>query len=104
MANDQFQFHHPALDGLSDAHVVGNEEVDSGHLNCPHHGIKLIVLDVDAATEGRLDILHVSRRGRTPADGIEKGIEARRIIEARGFGQGNLLNDLRPRFDFPNDL
>ena len=104
MANHQFQFHHAAFDGFSNTHVVGNEEVDPRHLDCPHHGIKLVILDVDAAAERRLDILHVSRRGRTPTHGIEKGIQAARIVKTRGFGQGDLLNNLRPRLDFPDDL
>ena len=55
MADDEFQRDQPGLDGLAEAHVVGDEQVDPRHLDGPHHRVKLVVLDVDAAAERRLE-------------------------------------------------
>ena len=95
---------HARFDGLAEAHVVGDQQVDPWHLDRPHHRIKLVVLDVDARAKGSLDVLHVSRGGSTPAHGIKEGVELVGRIEAGGFGQGDLLDDLGPRLDFPDDL
>lgn len=43
--------------------------VDPRHLDRPHHRVKLVVLNVDAAAEGQLDVAHIGGRGRTPAPG-----------------------------------
>ena len=82
----------PGLDGLAQAHVVGDEQVDPRHLDRPHHRVKLVVLDLDAAAERRLDVLHVGGRGGTPADGVEEGVEPVGIVEAGRLGQGDLLS------------
>ena len=52
VADDEFQGRHAGLDGLAQAHVVGDEQVDPRHLDGPHHRVKLIVLDVDAERKG----------------------------------------------------
>ncbi len=88
VADDQFQIDHPRFDGLAQAHVVGDQQVDPGHLDRPHHRIKLVVLDVDAGAERRLDVLHVGRRGGSPAHGIEEGVEPFGRIEAGRLRQG----------------
>ncbi len=102
--DDEFEGHHPRFDGLAEAHVVGDQQVDPRHLDRPHHRIKLVVLDVDAGAERRLDVPHVSRGRRTPAHGIEKGVELVGRIEAGGVGQGDLLDDPGPRLKLPDDL
>jgi hypothetical protein len=104
VSDDEFQHGHPGLNGLAEAQVVGDQQVDPGHLDSPHHGIKLVVLDFDTGAEWSLDVLEVSGRGRTPSNGIEEGVESVGGIEARGVGQGNLLDDLGTRFEFPNDF
>ena len=50
--DDEFQRHHARLDGLAEAHVVGDQQVDPRHLDRPHHRVELVVLDVDAARNG----------------------------------------------------
>ena len=40
----------PGLDGLAEAHVVGDQQVDPRHLDGPDHRVELVVLDVDAAS------------------------------------------------------
>ena len=104
MPDDEFQGRHPGLDGLAEANVVGDEQVDPWHLDGPHHRVKLVVLDVDAGAEGGLDVLHVGGGGGTPAHGVEEGVELVGRVEAGRFGQGDLLDDLGPRLDLPDDL
>ena len=53
--DDEFEGGHPGLDGLAETDVVGDQQVDPGHLNRPDHGIELVILDVDARTERGLD-------------------------------------------------
>ena len=94
----------PGLDGLAEAHVVGDEQVDPRHLDGPDHRVELVVLDVDAAAERRLDVLHVGRGGGPPADGVEEGVELVGRVEAGRLGQGDLLDDPGPRLELPDDL
>ncbi len=104
VADDEFQGDHPRLDGLAQAHVVGDQQVDPWHLDRPHHRVKLVVLDVDAGAERRLDVPHIGRGGSPPADGIEEGVELVGRVEAGGIGQGDLLDHPGPRLDLPDDL
>ena len=93
----------PGLDGLAEAHVVGDQQVDPWHLDRPDHRVELVVLDVDAGAERRLD-RSVGGRSGTPADGVEEGVELVGRVEAGGLGQGDLLDDLGPRLELPDDL
>ena len=102
--DDQFQSDHPGLDGLAQAHVVGDEQVDPWHLDGPDHRVKLVVLDLDAAAERGLEGFVVGRRDGTPAHRIQKGVQPGRIIEVGRLGQSDLLVDVRPRLQFPDDL
>ncbi len=104
MPDDEFQGDKTRFNGLAQAHVVGDQQVDPWHLDGPDHGIELIILDVDAGAERGLDVLQVGGRSRPPANGIEESVEALWCIEPRGFRQGDLLDDLRPRLDLPDDL
>jgi hypothetical protein len=85
VSNDEFQHRHTGLDGLAEADIICDEQVDPWHLDGPDDRIKLVVLDLDAGAEGSLDVRHVGGRGGTPADGIQKGIEAVGRINAGGF-------------------
>ena len=104
VADHQFQHDHAGLDGLAETHVVRDQQVDPRHLDGPDHRVELVVLDFDAAAERRLDVLHVGGRGGAPADGVKEGVEVVGRVEARRFGQRDLLDDLGARLDFPNDL
>jgi hypothetical protein len=84
--DDEFQRRHAGLDGLTQAHVVGDEQVDPWHLDGPHYRVKLVVLNVDAGAEGGLDVLHVGGRGGTPAHGVEEGVQLVGRVEAGRFG------------------
>jgi hypothetical protein len=103
VADDQFQADHPGLDGLAQAHVVGHEQVDPGHLDGPDHRVKLVVLDVDARAERRLDVADVRRGGGPPADRIEEGVQLVGRVEAGGLGEGDVLVDPGARLQLPDD-
>ena len=102
--DDEFEGHHPRFDGLAEAHVVGDQQVDPWHLDGPHHRIKLVVLDVDAGAKWSLDVPHVGRRRSTPAHGVEEGIKLVGRIEAGGIGQCDLLDDPGPWLKLPDDV
>ena len=84
--------------------VVGDQQVDPWHLDGPDHRVKLVVLDVDARAERGLDVPHVGGGSGPPADGIEEGVEPVGGVEAGRLGEGDLLDDLGPRLDLPDDL
>ena len=104
MTDHQLQGHHPGLDRLAEAHVVGDQEVDPGHLDRPDHGVELVILDLDAAAERGLDVLVVGRRGGPPTHGVQEGVERPRLVEPGPLGQGHFLDHPGPRLDFPDDL
>jgi hypothetical protein len=104
VANDQFQGNHPRFDRLAQAHVIGNQQIDPWHLDRAVHRVKLVVLDVDARTERRLDVPHIRRGRRPPADGIEEGVELVGRIETGGIGQSDLLDEAGTRLQLPDNL
>jgi hypothetical protein len=50
-------------DGLAQADVVGDEQVDARHLDRTHDRLQVVVLAADAAAEGRLHIVAGIVRG-----------------------------------------
>ncbi len=54
MTQDHLLHHEAGLDGLSQADVVGNQQVDPGHRECPDNGIELVLIYFDAAAKRRL--------------------------------------------------
>jgi len=61
MTHDEFENDHAGFDGLSETHIIGDEQADSRHLNRPEYRIKLIVFNRDAGSERRLDRANVRR-------------------------------------------
>ena len=47
MAQDHLLDDEAGLDGLAEPDVIGDEQVDPGHREGPHHGVELVVLDGD---------------------------------------------------------
>ena len=94
--DDEFQADEARLDRLAEAHVVGDQQVDPWHLDGPDHRVKLVVLDVDAGAERRLDVRRRAVADGTPADGIEEGVEPVGRVEAGRLGQGDLLDAPAP--------
>ena len=104
VTNDEFQSHHPRLDGFPQTHVVSDKQVDSRHLDRTHDRIKLVVLDLDPAAERRLDVFEVGGRSGPPTDGVKKSVESVRGIEVSRRRQRHLFDDLGSRLDLPDDL
>ena len=77
---------HACLDGFAQPYVVCNQEADSRHLDRTHHGIKLVIFDVDSAAKGSLDRLHIRGGCGSPAHGVEERIEADRLVVAGRIG------------------
>ncbi len=104
MTNEQVLGDQAGLNRLAQADIIGNQQIDSRHLNRPHHRVKLIILDLDPAAKRRLERPHIRRRHRAPAHRTEKGIEAFGGIEAIRRRQGHPLMHLRIDLDFPDHL
>ena len=101
VAQNEFQDGHTRFNRLAQANIVGNQQIHPGHVHGADHRVELVILDVNPGAEGRLDIPHVSGRGRTPADGIEKGIQPVWRIEAGWRRQGDLFVHCQPRARSP---
>ena len=94
MADDQFQDDQPGFDGLAEAHVVGDQQVDPRHLDRAHDRIELVVLArcrCGMAPGGTA----VGLRGGAPADGIEECLESPGSSKPE-IGQPGLLEDRAP--------
>ena len=66
--------------------------------------VELVVLDLDAAPERRLQGPAIGRGDRAPADGVEEGVEDSRIVKARRLWQRAPLERPCARLDLPDDL
>jgi len=93
------------LDRLAEAHVIGDEQVDSRHGEGTGDGFELILLDHDAGPERGLERPGVGTGDGAPADGVEEGAELLRVVpvrwrHCRELGRGD---DLAARLDFPGD-
>lgn len=67
----------------------------------------MVVLDLDAGTEGRLEGGTVGGGDRTPTDGVQEGVQPDRGIEAVGVGGGRqvaALMDPGTDLQFPEHL
>ncbi len=104
VTNDEFLADQPGLDGFTQANVIGDQQVDAGHLDRSRHGVKLVVFQFDTAAEGRLQCFDIATGGSSPADSIEKGIEPVRSVKANGRGQHILFGDPGARLYLPDHL
>ncbi len=100
LADDQAGF-----DGLAEADVVGDEEVDARKLEGLAQGLELVGEDLDAGAVGRLKQLGVRRGDAVPAQRVEIGGEAARVVEAaRGDRAPRVsVEDLSVELAFPED-
>ncbi len=78
------------FNGLTEANIVGDKQRRTWHPQRPYKWLKLVVLDRDAAAEGRLQGPLVSARDRAPTDGVKEGVEFGWIVELvlRNRGKG----------------
>ena len=59
VADDKLLNDQTGLDCLTQAHVVGNEQVGAGHLDGAYQWVKLIIFNINAAAKGGLEGAHV---------------------------------------------
>jgi hypothetical protein len=94
----------PSLDGLAQADVVGDEQIDACHVDGANQRVELEVLDADATSERCLQETSIGIGGGAPTDGIEECFERVRVVLPGNGGQACALDDLCARFDLPDDL
>lgn len=70
------------LNGLAQADVIGDEQIDAGHVNGAYQRVKLEVLNTDATAERCLQKTSVRVGGSTPANRIKKSVEGVGVILA----------------------
>lgn len=83
------------LNGLAQADVVSDEQIDARHIDCTHQWIELEVFNADAAAERRLQKASIGIGGSTPANRIKKGFKGVGVILARDRWQPRTFDDLR---------
>ena len=72
------------LDGLAEAGVVGDEEVDAGHAERLAKRLHLVGVDLDAGPERGLEEVRVGGGDAVPAKGVQEGAEMAGRVEAPG--------------------
>src|SRR5262249_21957376 len=94
------------LDGLAQADVVGDEEVDPRQLERLHERHELVAHQLDAGAEGRLEEPAVGRCDRAPLEGMEVRGEASRLVETvdRTEALGLRVDDAGAELALPQDL
>lgn len=104
VANNEFLAHQACLDGLTQADIIGDQQVGARHLDGSHDRVKLVIFHLDAAAEGGLQGLDVSAGNGSPADRVEKGIQPLGSIEADGNWKRVPFGDFHPGLHLPDDL
>jgi hypothetical protein len=85
LAQHQLLEHQPRLDGLPQADVIGDEEVDPRELQRLLERGELVIEQVNASAERGLKEARVGRCDRAPLQRVEVRGEVARLIEARGL-------------------
>ena len=106
LAEDQLLEDEAGLDRLSEAHVIGDEEVGARELERLHQRGELMGHVFDARAERRLEARGVCRAHRVPAQRVEVRAEVGRRVEAidRAEGVGLGLDDLGAELEIPEDV
>ena len=90
-AEEQFAGDEAGLDRLAEADVVGDEEVDAWEQEGLAERLKLVGIEPDAGTEGRLKEPRIGGSDTVPAKRADEGAEKPRVIKPLG---ADLLPDL----------
>ena len=104
MAEQQLLSDEASLDGLAEADVIGDEQVDPWHLQGTHDRVELVVLDRDAAPERRLEGLRSALVTAPQRTASRKASRRRGFVESPTFGQASLLEDPGAWLQLPDDL
>ena len=84
LAQQQFASDQAGLDGLAEARVVGDEQVDARHAQRLAQRLHLVGVDLDAGTEGRLEQVRIGGCDAIPAQRVQKRAELTGRVEAPG--------------------
>ena len=80
------------------------KQVGPGHRQRPHHGVELVVLDLDPGAERRLKHGLVRRCDRAPPHRVQERVQLARIVEAVcRVRQGMLIVGDRAALQLPDD-
>ena len=79
---EQFAGDQAGLDGLAEAGVVGDEEVDAGQAERLAQRLHLVGVERDAGAERGLEEAGIRRRRAVPAQGVEERGEPAGVVEA----------------------
>ena len=106
MTKEQLLHDEARLDGLAEADVVGDQQCRSRHPQRADQRLELVVLDRDAAPEGRLQRALVGTRHGAPTDGVEVRVELLGIVEAVSGDHRELgaFDDGGAGLDLPDDI
>jgi hypothetical protein len=81
LPQQQLLGHQPRLDRLSEADVLGDEEVRPGEGERLHERRELVAHQLDACPERRLEELRVGGRDRVPLERMQVGGEQARVVD-----------------------
>src|SRR5258708_35275540 len=70
VTKDEFLNNEPSFDRLAEANVIRNQQVHAGHRKRTNYWVKLVLVDLDAATEGRMKLSIVGLGDGSPAHGV----------------------------------
>jgi hypothetical protein len=106
LAHQHLAQNEAGLDGLSQADVVGDEQVYTRQFQGFAKRFELVRLDVNASAIGSLKQTRVRRRHAAPALGVQVGGKHAGLIEATGGDRlpRAAVNDLGVEFTLPQNL
>jgi hypothetical protein len=104
MPQDHFLYDEASFDGLAEANIIGDEQVDPRHRKSPDNWVELVFVYLNAAAERGLQGFVVGLGDCPPANGVEKGSQALGIIERVRVWKGRILVNSGSRFQLPDDL
>lgn len=85
LAHEQLAEDETRFDGLAEAYVVGDEQVDTREGQGFAKWLELVVHDLDASTVGCLEQPGIGGGDAAPAPGMEERAEGAGIVESPGF-------------------
>ena len=105
-AQQQFGGDESCFDGLAEADVIGDEEVDARHEQRLAQRLELVGIDADTSAEGRLEEARIGGGDAVPAQAVDVGAEEADLIKAFGADAfpGVFTDDFGAQLHFPDDL
>ena len=106
LAQQQLAGDEAGLDGLAEAGVVGDEEVDARQAERLAQRLHLVGVDPDAGAKRRLEEVRVGRGDTVPAQRMQEGAEVAGCVESPGADAAPcfLLQDAAVDLEVPVDL